>query len=716
MPAVGAEKPGSLRRRDTEIFLVSVLILYLELVLIRWIGTEIRVFAFLGNLVLVVCFFGVGLGCYLADKPARFPRLGLNLLLLVALVANPLHLKRLDLHNMTFLLGGLEDQPIAGWVEGWTPWHLLAGLLGMAALLYLVTFAFVPPGQMLGRALQEHPRVIRAYSVNCAGSLAGVWLFNALSWASAPPAVWFAVAGGTLATLLLCTRSRGWWAVGALAVAALLAWLGREPSMRQVWSPYHRLTLSPYFAERGDHRVQQGYVLDVNGTFYQHILNLGDQFVREHPDVIDSELVRRGHYDLPYCFKPTVRRMLIVGAGTGNDAAAALRHGVQQVECVEIDPEICALGKELHPERPYDSPQVRMVIDDARAYFKRAQGPYDMIWFGWLDSHTLGSSYNNLRLDHYVYTLESLREAQRLLSDDGLIVLHFGVERRWIADRLVRVLRDVFRHEPLEYVVTEEEVPRQCGGGGNLTLICGRKPITVDSVQNGVLREFIRQHQRKLPGKTRPATDDWPYLYLQRAKIPNLHVVVSLTVLATVAAARWRLFRNQARMDWHFFSLGAAFLLLEVQTVSRATLLFGMTWVVNAIVISAVLVMVLLSNLVQARWPRLPESGLITGLAITVAALAFVPLDWFNALMGASKLIVASAFLTAPVFFAGLIFIRSFATCADRSRALGSNLIGALVGGLLESIAFVTGLRALVVLVAAFYGLALLLRRPYRSV
>jgi hypothetical protein len=88
-----------------------------------------------------------------------------------------------------------------------------------------------------------------------------------------------------------------------------------------------------------------------------------------------------------------------------------------------------------------------------------------------------------------------------------------------------------------------------------------------------------------------------------------------------------------------------------------------------------------------------------------------VPLEWFNALTGATKLFAASAFLTAPVFFAGLIFIRSFAKCEDKSRALGSNLIGALVGGLLEALSFVTGVRALILLVAIFYLIALW-RRP----
>ena len=140
-----------------------------------------------------------------------------------------------------------------------------------------------------------------------------------------------------------------------------------------------------------------------------------------------------------------------------------------------------------------------------------------------------------------------------------------------------------------------------------------------------------------------------------------------------------------------------------------------MTWVVNAIVISAVLVMILLSNLVAWRWPKLPQQLIIAGLAAALAALASVPLNWFNTLTGEVKLVAASAFLTAPVFFAGLIFIRSFAACSDKSRALGSNLIGALVGGLLESLSFVAGIRALVLLVGLFYLVAVYLRPARES-
>jgi spermidine synthase len=703
----------SVLQTDGRIFFVSVLILYLELVLIRWIGTEIRIFAYLGNLILVVCFFGIGLGCYQADRPIAFSRLGINLLLIAVLVANPFGSRALDLTRVAELLNAFDDSLIWGAHSATSAAQALVGLSVVALLACLVMFTFVPAGQVLGRAFQHHPRVIRAYSVNIAGSLAGVWLFNATSWSSAPPPVWFALAALLVLPLAAERARQVLAAAGLLAIAAVAVWLGRDNVAQTIWSPYHKLMLSPFHAGDGPYRVQQGYVLEVNGAFYQHMLNLSEDFLRAHPEVYDPDQIRYSHYNLPFVFQPGARRMLIVGAGSGNDAAAALRHGVEQIVCVEIDPQIYALGKQLHPERPYDSERVRVVINDARAYFKQAVGPYDLIWFGWLDSHTLGSSYNNLRLDHYVYTRESLAEARQLLADDGVLVLSFGAERRWIADRLFGVLRDAFGHPPLAYA--DPPLPREFGGGGNLTLVTARQPVRLERIRDDQARQFVRQHLVSLPGETRVTTDDWPYLYLHRAKIPNLHLVVILTILATVALGTRRVFGLRAGgLDRHFFALGAAFLLLQVQTVSRATLLFGMTWVVTAIVISAVLVMILAANLIAARWPRLPQAVIFTGLAVSVAALAVVPLDWFNMLTGPAKLIVASAFLTAPVFFAGLIFIRSFAACADRPRALGANLVGALAGGLLESVSFLTGTRALVVLVGLFYLLAVLSRPKSR--
>ena len=61
-PARAAIKPAI--NQTVVLFLVSVLALFLELLFIRWIGTEIRIFAYLQNTVLVVCFLGLGMGCW----------------------------------------------------------------------------------------------------------------------------------------------------------------------------------------------------------------------------------------------------------------------------------------------------------------------------------------------------------------------------------------------------------------------------------------------------------------------------------------------------------------------------------------------------------------------------------------------------------------------------------------------------------------------------
>ena len=58
--------------------------------------------------------------------------------------------------------------------------------------------------------------------------------------------------------------------------------------------------------------------------------------------------------------------------------------------------------------------------------------------------------------------------------------------------------------------------------------------------------------------------------------------------------------RGWDRPHWHFFFLGAAFMLLEVQNISKAAVVLGNTWSVNAVIISGILAMVLSSNLIVA--------------------------------------------------------------------------------------------------------------------
>jgi spermidine synthase len=117
----------------------------------------------------------------------------------------------------------------------------------------------------------------------------------------------------------------------------------------------------------------------------------------------------------------------IVGAGTGNDVAAALRSGAEHVEAIEIDPAIQLTGKLSHPEKPYSDARVHAVVNDARSFLRTTEQTFDLVVYGMLDSHTLLSQGSSVRLDSFVYTVEGLREARTRLKPDGVLSLSFSV-------------------------------------------------------------------------------------------------------------------------------------------------------------------------------------------------------------------------------------------------------------------------------------------------
>src|SRR5205085_4132812 len=113
---------------------------------------------------------------------------------------------------------------------------------------------------------------------------------------------------------------------------------------------------------------------------------ISDVFYQVAVDLRPASVQRAGanpfpHYDEAFRALATPpRRVLVVGAGTGNDVAAALRAGATEVDAVDIDPAVVALGRRHHPEHPYDDARVRVIVDDARAAFRRLPARhYDVV-------------------------------------------------------------------------------------------------------------------------------------------------------------------------------------------------------------------------------------------------------------------------------------------------------------------------------------------------
>jgi hypothetical protein len=125
-----------------------------------------------------------------------------------------------------------------------------------------------------------------------------------------------------------------------------------NPNHYTIWTPYQQIDYSRSYAANGDYL--SGHVL-VNHVGYKSIVDLSEVFLARHPHLL-KESPDENPYNLPFRFAEPSPEVMIVGAGTGNDVAASLRHESSSVDAVEIDPAILALGKREHPERPYDSP------------------------------------------------------------------------------------------------------------------------------------------------------------------------------------------------------------------------------------------------------------------------------------------------------------------------------------------------------------------------
>jgi SAM-dependent methyltransferase len=428
--------------------------------------------------------------------------------------------------------------------------------------------------------------------------------------------------------------------------------------------------------------------------WYQWAADVSPDFLRRYPEAKPNRFLPE-YYGIPYRLVPKPKNVLILGAGTGNDVAAALRNGAEHIDAVELDPLILRLGKQYHPEHPYSSARVTAHTDDARAFLKKADKKYDLVIYGFLDSTTLLSGFSSLRLDNYVYTVEGFQNARALLSDNGTLVLSFATGRSFATDRLYATLERAFGTPPAAYL-THYWV------GGVLMVEGGAREIKVPELPD------VSQELHSRAGTVILATDAWPFLYLEGRSIPaSILVVVPLFLLAA-----WKILQKSEAVSWktnpthwHFFFLGAGFLLLETKAITQLSLLYGSTWIVTSLVISSFLLMALLSNALVAVWSVSPHWCYFV-LFILLIADRFFPYSLFNGVSFETKVLISGAWVAVPVFFSGLIFSGSLKNCGSASEALGINLFGAVCGGVLENAVMIGGTPVLTWLALVLYTLS----------
>lgn len=683
------------------LLLISLAALYLEIVLIRWLGTEVKIFAFFQNLSLIVCFLGFGVGCFSSSKRGSvLPSLAAITTLVVA-VSLPFKPWHDILQTMSSVLSFTTDAQLWGTIRVASSSYyqfLAVSLLIVSGFMLLLVMIMIPLGRWIGYYLETASNTVTAYSVNLLGSLAGIWLLAILAFLWLSPPYWFTVAF----VLILLAQPFSWRStLIACALLAITLFALRPANGNSVyWSPYQKLTVTDI--------GNQQYMIDVNNEGYMSIANVTPGFMANNPQL--ASIYQDSSYDSPFQFAKSANRVLVVGSGAGNDVAAALRHGAAQVDAVEIDPLISTLGMRLHPEQPYASPKVHLITNDARNFMRQCQTKYDIIIFGLLDSHTEFSGYSNMRVDNYVYTEESFREAQRLLSPDGILVLKFEVRQpwTWIGQRFYSMLSHIFPHPPLTYYSP------QMGALAHATVFIESNSSSLwEESHSAEKSAFLSSRPPVFPltldNAPPPTTDDWPYVYHNWHSIPRAYFTVSAVILAMALYLCQPFFSWKETGTWQFFLLGAGFLLMETQLVSRLALYFGTTWLVNCIALTGILTVLLFSN-VYVEFKR-PGNLSIYFAFLCATLIANYAIPWSRVPgSGISVGVLICAAYCVPIFFAGIIFTESFRRFGGRSKAFGANMLGAVAGGLAQNLSFIFGMKALLLIAAAVYGGAALLQ------
>lgn len=689
-----------------QLVIASFLTLFAELAFIRWIAVEIRVFAYFKNLALLLCFVGFGLGCALARQAARWPLSLKALMGLLVVVRLPWRSGK-ALESLSQGLGAGADVEL--WTNGnvWNWLDFLAVTALTAILFLLLVWIFVPLGQLVGRQMNLAPKKLTGYSWNLLGSLLGILSFLAVSRMMFAPWVWLGIV--LLGFALLQSTRKDRFLLASFLVPMLL--LLHEPSSRDhytIWTPYQQVEYTRTYAENGDFARGE---LKVNHTGYQAIVNLSPTFLSRHPQLL-REAPGENPYNVPFRFVGPSPSVLIVGSGTGDDVAAAVRDNSSSVDAVEIDPAILAIGEREHPEHPYDSPVVSVERTDARAFLKRTAHRYDLVLFGLLDSHTQFSDYSNMRIDNFVYTMESFSEAREHLNPNGVLFVKFAVDRPWMGRRFLEMLQQTFGKPPLVFYA---------GSSYTTAAICfaispsGRVDETLNS--NASLADFVSRNRLVTDsGEVPVTTDDWPYLYQRDRSIPRTYWSLGVLVILVTAGLYFNIPEARQKIpSLFFFSMGAGFMLLETQVISRLALYFGTTWIVNGIVISVLLAALLVANQVVEHLPKnLPRRWIVLPLLIGLLVAYWLP---FHRIAGPPAFVGALIALVSsvPIMFAGLLFSMEFRSVDSPAAALGANVLGAVVGGLLENISLLLGMRALLLLTVAIYCVAALgLWRPVR--
>lgn len=665
------------KERFWDLFICSFSALFFELLLIRWLPTSIYILGYFKNCILFATFLGFGVGCATRYSHKRIiPLFSILVSLFVVIV------KILEKYTM-----------VIPWQTGevlWPQFKIMPFSISLHIMLLVVfiitALLMIPLGHQVGKHLNKF-KPIPAYSINIGASLLAIVIFLILGFLQLGPFFWFSIQ--FLSFFYILRNSKLGILLNIFSITIVLATLIYFSSPNETWSPYYKITIQ----EKPD-LLTNSRLISVNNNGHQVIFDFSPKYLSSHKkgNTVTWRFMNNNFYiyNSAYAIKrPT--SVLIIGGGTGNEAAAALRNGVEKIHVVEIDPVIINIGFNYHPEKPYQNPHVKIINDDARHYMATTKEQYDLIIFGFLDSQSCLSAMSNIRLDNYVYTLESFNNAKDILTSDGLLQVTYYSIVNFIRIRIYATLLQVFKQSPQMYTLNNDD---------GVTLLFAGPAIT--NKHNVKIPGLVRKIFLRLP-PIHLATDDWPYLNLPGHQIGRdylaglgiMFLISFFIVYGFLLKGNTQIYSKRMSFSWMFFLQGTIFMLLETNTITRMALLMGSTWIVTSLSIVFVLIAALTSNYIVHNY-TFPSLKIIFLFLLTTLSLNYVvKFDYWLNMNRTFGIISASLWLYLPILGSSLLFGRLFQQSKENNYHFGINILGAILGGMLEYLSLIKGINSI---------------------
>jgi spermidine synthase len=232
--------------------------------------------------------------------------------------------------------------------------------------------------------------------------------------------------------------------IGAIGIVFMIALSahGVGESGQIFWSPYYKIAYVP-----------QGRGIDTNNISHQQMIDID----KEGSGYVIPHLLNRDVGGTPF------EEVMIIGAGSGNDVATALRYGAKHIDAVEIDPRIQMIGWWDHPNHPYGqfpekNPRVTVHLDDGRSFARKTTKKYDLAIYALVDSLVLHSGYSSLRLENFLFTKQAFEDIKKTLKPDGVFAVYNYFRQGWVVGRLQQMGKEVFGVDPIVISMPYQDV------------------------------------------------------------------------------------------------------------------------------------------------------------------------------------------------------------------------------------------------------------------